>query len=126
MTTDLTVSTLVKMGIEVLGGATGFSSAQASSGIARNQIHSIFLTHIHDDHCNIASLLQYNRKIRVLTTPLIFHMMLKKLYLTMDRPVDRLRAYFDFLPLTPGEETEFFGLQILPHWSSHSIPTIGA
>lgn len=152
VTTDLTVSTLVKMGIEVLGGATGFSSAQASSGmalcyngnyilidaisylnyhlkargIARNQIHSIFLTHIHDDHCNIASLLQYNRKIRVLTTPLIFHMMLKKLSLTMDRPVDRLRAYFDFLPLTPGEKTEFFGLKILPHWPSHSIPTIGA
>lgn len=152
VSTDLTVSTLVKMGIEVLGGATGFSSAQASSGmalyyngnyilidaipylnfhlkargIARNQIHSLFLTHIHDDHCNIASLLQYNRKIRVLTTPLIFHMMLKKISLTMDRPVDRLRAYFDFLPLTPGEETEFFGLKILPHWSSHSIPTIGA
>jgi len=152
VTTDLTVSTLVKLGVEVLGGATGFSSAQASSGmalcyngnyvlidaipylnfhlksrgIARNQIHSIFLTHIHDDHCNLISLLQYNRKIRVLTTPVIFHMMLKKLSLMMDRPVDRLRAYFDFEPLTPGEETDFFGLRILPHYSSHPIPTIGA
>lgn len=152
VSTDLTVSTLVKMGVEVLGGATGFSSAQASSGvalcyngnyilidaipylnfhlksrgIARNQIHSIFLTHIHDDHCNLVSLLQYNRRMRVLTTPVIFHMMLKKLSLTMDRPVDRLRAYFDFEPLTPGEQTDFFGLNILPHWSSHAIPTIGA
>ena len=34
VTTDLTVSTLVKMGVEVLGGSTGFSSAQASSGVA--------------------------------------------------------------------------------------------
>ncbi len=152
VSTDLTVSTLVKMGVEVLGGATGFSSAQASSGmalcyngnyilidaipylnyhlksrgIARNQIHSIFLTHIHDDHCNPVSLLQYNRKIRILTTPVIYHMTLKKLSLMMDRPVDRLRAYFDFEPLTPGEETDFFGLRILPHYTSHSIPTIEA
>ncbi len=152
VSTDLTVSTLVKMGVEVLGGATGFSAAQASSGvalcyngnyilidaipylnfhlrargIARNQIHSIFLTHIHDDHCNLVSLLQYNRKIRILTTPVIYHMTLKKLSLMMDRPVDRLRAYFDFEPLTPGEETDFFGLRILPHYTSHSIPTIEA
>ena len=62
----------------------------------------------------------------MLTTPVIFQMMLTKLALTMDRPADRLSAYFDFLPLTPGEETDFFGLKILPHWSSHSIPTIGA
>ncbi len=151
VTTDLTVSNLVKMGIEVLGGATGFSTAQASSGmavcyngnytlidaipylnyhlrargIARNQIHSLILTHIHDDHCNVIPLLQYNRKIQILTTPLIYQMLLKKLELTMDRPVDRLKQYFTFLPLTPGEETDFFGLRIMPHWSSHSIPTMG-
>ena len=149
---DLTVTTLVKMGVEVLGGATGFSTAQASSGmalcyngnymlidaipylnfhlkargIARNQIHSLFLTHIHDDHCNLVSLLQYNRRIEVLTTPLIFQMMLKKLSLMMDRSVDRLKLYFNFQELVPGSETDFFGLKILPHYSSHSIPTIGA
>ncbi len=148
---DLTVANLLKMGIEVLGGATGFSAAQASSGmalcyngnytlidaipylnyhlrargIARNQVHSLILTHIHDDHCNVVPLLQYNRKIQVLTTPLIYRMMLEKLAVSMDRSVDRLKQYFTFIPLTIGEETDFFGLRIRPHWSSHSIPTIG-
>ncbi|MGK0200208.1 MAG: hypothetical protein ACI91J_003498, partial [Yoonia sp.] len=31
---DLTTTTLVKMGVEILGGSTGFSTTQASSGLA--------------------------------------------------------------------------------------------
>lgn len=150
--TDLTPSTLVKLGVEVLGGSTGFSATQASSGmaichngnymlvdaipylnahlrargIARNQIHSLFLSHIHDDHCNLLSLLQYNRRIHVLTTPVIWHMMLRKLALLTDRAEESLKDYFTFIPLEPGRETNFFGLRITPFYSSHSIPTIGA
>ena len=152
VTTDLTPSTLVKFGVEVLGGSTGFSATQASSGmalchngnyllvdaipflnahlrargIARNQVHALFLSHIHDDHCNLLSLLQYNRRIQVLTTPVIWKMMLRKLSLLMDRPEDSLQEYFVFIPLTPGLEVNFFGLRITPFYSSHSIPTIGA
>ena len=150
--TDLTPSTLVKLGVEVLGGSTGFSATQASSGmaichngnymlvdaipylnahlrargIARNQVHSLFLSHIHDDHCNLLSLLQYNRRIHVLTTPVIWHMMLRKLALLTDRAEESLKDYFTFIPLEPGRETNFFGLRVTPFYSSHSIPTIGA
>ncbi|MBI5800205.1 MAG: cyclic nucleotide-binding domain-containing protein [Verrucomicrobia bacterium] len=150
--TDLTPTTLVKLGVEVLGGSTGFSATQASSGfalchdgnhmlvdaipylnahlrargIARNQIRSLFLSHIHDDHCNLISLLQYNRRIQVLTTPLIYRMMVRKLALLMDHPEESLQDYFVFIPLEPGQEANFFGLRITPFYSSHSIPTIGA
>ncbi|NBV20493.1 MAG: MBL fold metallo-hydrolase [Proteobacteria bacterium] len=150
--TDLTPGTLIKLGLEVLGGSTGFSATQASSGfalchngnymlvdaipymnahlrargIARNQIHSIFLSHIHDDHCNLLSLLQYSRRINLLTTPLIYRMMLRKLALSMDHPEESLQEYFNFIPLEPGREENFFGLRITPFYSSHSIPTIGA
>ena len=150
--TDLTPTTLVKFGVEVLGGSTGFSATQASSGfalchdgnymlvdaipylnahlrargIARNQVRSLFLSHIHDDHCNFISLLQYNRCIQILTTPLIYRMMLRKLSLLMDHPEASLQGYFEFIPVEPGEETNFFGLRIRPFYSSHSIPTIGA
>ncbi len=152
VTTDLTPSTLVKFGVEVLGGSTGFSATQASSGmalchngnyilvdaipylnahlrargIARNQVHALFLSHIHDDHCNLLSLLQYNRRIHILTTPVIWRMMLRKLALLMDHPESSLEEYFEFIPLEPGRETNFFGLRITPFYSSHSIPTIGA
>lgn len=149
---DLVPTAMVKMGVEVLGGATGFSPTQASCGLAlcfngqyllidaipylyhhmrargisRNQVQGLFLSHIHDDHCNLISFLLYNRRVRVLTTPLIYHMMLRKLALTLDRSEESLQEYFIFIPLNPGEETNFFGLRVTPHYSSHSIPTIGA
>ncbi|MBL9173021.1 MAG: cyclic nucleotide-binding domain-containing protein [Verrucomicrobiales bacterium] len=149
---DLVPTTLVKLGVEVLGGATGFTPTQPSCGLAlcfngqyllidaipylnhhlrargisRNQVQALFLSHIHDDHCNLISFLLYNRRIRVLTTPLIYRMMLRKLSLTLDRSEESLQDYFQFIPLTPGVESNFFGLRITAHYSSHSIPTIGA
>jgi hypothetical protein len=71
-------------------------------------------------------LLQYNRPIEVLTTPLIYLMMLKKLSLTLDRSEPSLEEYFVFTPLETGKETNYYGLRITPFLSSHSIPTIGA
>jgi CRP-like cAMP-binding protein/ribonuclease BN (tRNA processing enzyme) len=149
---DLTPTTLVKLGIEVLGGSTGFSVTQASSGlalcyngqyllidaipflrhhlqshgIARNQVQALFLSHIHDDHCNLISLLQHNRRVKILTTPLIYRMMLHKLNLSLDRSEESLEEYFTFVPLAPGKTTNYFGLRIIPFYSSHSVPTIGA
>lgn len=152
VTTDLTTTTLVKLGVEVLGGSTGFSPTQASSGlalchngnyilidaipylnyhlrargIARNQIYGIFLSHVHDDHCNVLSLLQYNRRIDVLSTSLVYRMMLRKLALVLDRPERELEEYFVFHELKPGKVKNYYGLRITAFWSSHSIPTIGA
>jgi CRP-like cAMP-binding protein len=152
VTFDLTTPTLVKLGVEVLGGSTGFSATQASSGlalcyngnyilidaipflnyhlrargIASNQISAIFVSHIHDDHCNLVSLLHYNRRIEVLTTRLIFNMMLRKLALTLDRSEESLADYFTFTELTNRQATNFYGLRVTPFYSSHSVPTIGA
>lgn len=149
---DLIPTSLVKLGVEVLGGSTGFSTTQASSGMAicyngqyllidaipylnhhlrargisPNQVQTLFLSHIHDDHCNVLPLLQYNRKIKVLTTPLIFNMLLRKLSLVIDRTEESLRHYFHLIPLTPKVETNYYGLRVTPFYSSHTIPTIGA
>ena len=150
--TDLTPTPLVKLGVSVLGGSTGFSATQASSGlalcyngqyvlvdaipyltphlhargIARNQVRALFLSHIHDDHCNLISLLQHKRRIDLLTTPLIYRMMLRKLHLALDRDEAGLGEYFNFVPLAPGQTTNYFGLHVTPFYSSHSVPTIGA
>jgi hypothetical protein len=71
-------------------------------------------------------LLRYIRRIPVLTTPLIYRMLLRKLSLLIDRQEDSLDEYFQFVPLTAGVETNYFGLRITPFYSSHSIPTLGA
>ena len=124
-----------KLGVEVLGGAPGlrpqpscglalcfngryllidaipYLSHHLRPGISWNQVQALFLSHIHDDHCNLISFLLYNRRIRVLTTPLIYRMMLRKLSLTLDRPEESLQEYFIFIPLTPGWKRTF-GLRI--------------
>ncbi len=149
---DCTPNELCKFGIEILGGASGFSPSNASSGlviiyngnyilldsipyldyhliargISKNQITSIFLTHIHDDHCNLVPLMLNTNKVKVITTKEIYWMAIYKLSLMLDMPINEILKYFDFIPITVGKTLDYYGLKIKPHYSVHSIPTIGA
>lgn len=141
-----------KFGVDVLGGASGFSSKNPSSGlllnynseymlidcvpyleyslkargISRNQIKSIFLSHIHDDHCNIFPLVLFHEKIKFLCTKEIFWMACKKLSLMTMHDTEEFFSYFDFYELEPYKENDFYGIKVIPHYTVHSIPTIGA
>ncbi len=141
-----------RFGVDVLGGASGFSARQPCSGlvlsfnadymlidcmpyleyalnargIARNQIKSIFLTHVHDDHCNMFPLVLANNKMQFLGTKEIFWMACRKLSLMTGHEISEFQSYFDFVELVPDRENEFLGITIQPHYTVHSIPTIGA
>ncbi|GAB4433001.1 MAG: cyclic nucleotide-binding domain-containing protein [Turneriella sp.] len=139
-------------GVTVLGGASGFNADKPCSGLvlhynsehmlidcvpylehalnargmSTTEVRSIFLTHIHDDHCNIFPLLRLSNKVRLLATKEIFWMAITKLSLQTLMPAKDLAAMFHFVEVKPYERTEFFGLSIEPHYTVHSIPTIGA
>jgi CRP/FNR family transcriptional regulator, cyclic AMP receptor protein len=141
-----------KLGVDVLGGGSGFTPDKPCSGlllnynsdymlldcvpyleyslnargISKQQVKSIFLTHIHDDHCNMFPLMQFNNKINFLGTKEIFWMALKKLSLMSHHDIEEFYSYFNFFELQPYQDNEFYGLSIYPHYSVHSIPTIGA
>lgn len=141
-----------KFGIDILGGASGFTANNPSSGlvlnyngdymlvdvmpylehalnargISKQQIKSLFLTHIHDDHCNMFPLVLFNNKIKFLGTKEIFWMACQKLSLMTMHDIEEFYSYFDFIELKPYEETDFYGIKITPHYTVHSIPTIGA
>ncbi len=149
---DFTPNELSKFSCEILGGSSGFSPTSASTGmvichdgtymlvdgipflnfhlrsrgVSKNQIRSIFMSHIHDDHCNMLPLMFAEDRIEVLTTPEIYWMCVRKLALMLDKTDDEIKQYFDFVPITPGKTFEYYGLHIKPHYSVHSIPTIGA
>lgn len=141
-----------RFGVDILGGGSGFTANKPCSalllnynsdymlldcppyldaslyarGISRQQIKSIYLTHIHDDHCNMFPLLQFNNKIKFLGTKEIYWMALKKLSLQIEHDLDELYSFFDFVEMTPYQENDFYGMTIIPHYTVHSIPTAGA
>ncbi|MGR3219486.1 MAG: cyclic nucleotide-binding domain-containing protein [Candidatus Anammoxibacter sp.] len=152
LTTNMIPMMPMRFGIDVLGGATGFSPTKPCSGyiinhnsdymlidcmpyieyalkargISRNQVKSVFMTHIHDDHCNLFSLVMFHKKVKILSTKEIFWMACKKLSLMTNHDISEFYSYFDFVELKPYEKNEFYGLTIVPHYTVHSIPTIGA
>ncbi len=141
-----------KFGVDVLGGASGFSARNPCSGlvlnynsdhmlidcvpyleyslnargISKQQIKSIFLSHIHDDHCNIFPLILFNNKIKFLGTKEVFWMACRKLALMTQHETSEFYSYFDFIELEPYQPNDFYGITITPHYTVHSIPTIGA
>ena len=143
---------LVKMGIEVLGGASGFTPTEACTGLAlcyngeyllidcipfldqhlfargisKNQISAVFLTHLHDDHSSLAPLLQMPQRVDLITTREIFNMAMEKIACGIGWSSKVIREHFKLVEVRPGHRLNYFGLTIEPHVTVHSIPTIGA
>ena len=150
--TDYVPGGLSKMGIEVLGGASGFSADEPCTGLAlcyngdyllidsipfldhhlfargisRNQVSAVFLTHLHDDHCSMFPLMEMPHRVEVITTDEIFNMAMEKLSCSLGWSVDAVREHFQLLPVRPGDSLNYYGLNIEVHNTVHSIPTIGA
>ena len=143
---------LVKMGIEVLGGASGFTPTEPCTGLAlcyngeyllidcipfldqhlfargisKNQISAVFLTHLHDDHSSLAPLLQMPQRVDLITTREIFNMAMEKIACGIGWSPKVVREHFKLVEVRPGQNLNYFGLTIEPHVTVHSIPTIGA
>jgi len=139
-------------GIDVLGGGSGFTKTKPCScillnhnsdymlldclpfidaqlkarGLCLEQVSSVFVSHIHDDHCNLFPFVLSGLKIDLLTTQEIYWMVIHKLAFMTGRAPSEFKEYFNFIEVKPYENTAYFGIDILPHYSVHSIPTIGA
>ncbi|NNC98834.1 MAG: cyclic nucleotide-binding domain-containing protein [Gammaproteobacteria bacterium] len=143
---------LVKLGLEVLGGASGFSPDEPCTGLAlchngeyividsmpfldqhlrargisKHQIRAVFLTHLHDDHCTMFPLMLMPHVVEVITTLEIFEMAMEKLSCGLGWSVESVRQHFKLFAVRPGVPVNYYGLLIEPHLTVHSIPTIGA
>jgi CRP-like cAMP-binding protein len=143
---------LVKLGIEVLGGASGFSVNEPCTGLAlcyngdymlidsipflddhlyargisKNQVSAVFLTHLHDDHCAMFPLMRMPHRVEVISTKEIYEMAMDKLSCQLGWSKEVISEHFTLNEVTPGKTLNYFGLIIDPHLTVHSIPTIGA
>ncbi len=140
------------MGLEVLGGASGFTPNEPCTGLAlchngdyilidsipfldqhlvargisKNQIFAVFLTHLHDDHCTMFPLMLMPHVVEVITTKEIFFMAMEKLSCSLGWSVESIHEHFKLIEVEPGVPINYFGLLIEAHLTVHSIPTIGA
>ena len=143
---------LAKLGIEVLGGASGFSTEEPCTGLAlcyngdyllidsipfldqhlfargisKNQVSAVFLTHLHDDHCSMFPLMEMPHRVEVITTEEIFNMAMEKLSCSLGWKLATVAEHFELIPVRPGDTINYYGLNIEIHNTVHSIPTIGA
>ncbi len=143
---------LAKLGIEVLGGASGFSPEEPCTGLAlcyngdyllidsipfldqhlfargisRNQVSAVFLTHLHDDHCSMFPLMNMPHRVEVITTEEIFRMAMEKLACSLGWQVAIVEEHFRLIRVNPGDSINYYGLTIEVHNTVHSVPTIGA
>jgi CRP-like cAMP-binding protein/ribonuclease BN (tRNA processing enzyme) len=149
---DYTPGGLVKLGMEVLGGASGFTLGEPCTGLAlcyngeyilidalpfldtnllargisKNQISAIFLTHLHDDHCSMFPLMMMPHKVDVITTQEIFSMAMEKLACGLGWSNDSVTEHFNLIEIKANVPCNYYGLTIIAHVTVHSIPTIGA
>jgi hypothetical protein len=150
--TDYFAGGLNKFSIEVLGGASGFSTTEpctglvmcfngsyilidsvpflnrhlAARGISKNQVSALFLTHLHDDHCSMFPLMEMPHRVEVITTREIFGMAMDKLACGLGWKTEIIEQHFQLVEVRPGETIDYYGLNIEVHNTVHSIPTIGA
>ena len=142
---------LTKMGIEVLGGASGFAIDEPCTGLAmcyngdymlidsipfldahlfargisKNQISCLFLTHLHDDHCSMFPLMEMPHKVDIITTVEIYQMAMEKLSCNLGWSKTAIEEHFQLIKVKPGDFINYYGLNIKIHNTVHSIPTIG-
>ncbi len=150
--TDYVPGGLAKLGIEILGGASGFSTEEPCTGLAlcyngdyllidsipflnqhlfargisKNQVSAVFLTHLHDDHCSMFPLMEMPHRVEVITTEEIFNMAMEKLSCSLGWQIDTVAEHFELIRVNPGDTLNYYGLKIEVHNTVHSIPTIGA
>lgn len=152
MQQDFVPRELVKLGLEILGSASGFTANEPCTGLAlcyngdyilidslpyldkhlfargisKNQVSAVFLTHLHDDHCALFPLILMPKRVDIITTREIYNMAMEKLSCHLNWKREVIEAYFSLVEVVPGETVNYYGLEITPHLTVHSIPTIGA
>ena len=128
----ITTCFLAYFGAEQNTSATLFDTAAylrirlGNLGISSRQISEVVLTHMHEDH--VAGmpelLLMGERRLRLLTSDVVYGSFLRSMAAIMAIPEDEVASLIDFYPLNPGVPLELEGRRFETIYAVHSIPTL--
>ena len=94
-------------------------------GLGFEDLFAIFISHVHEDHLDIAQLLHHQTKCTIYTSPEIFHCFLIKAMTVLACNYDTAREFFNFVPIYANEPFEILKSQFEVFYSVHVIPTLG-
>lgn len=130
--TGITTCFLAYLGTSVKTQATLFDAAAyvlmrlGNLGVSPSHVAEVVLSHLHEDH--LAGLpeliLMGSHRVRLVTSDLIYHSLLRVLSAMLALPEHDVAALFDHFPLNPGTPLELEGRRFEAIYAIHSIPTL--
>ncbi len=110
----------------VLWDCPGYTETHLKQlGLSVKDMDAVFISHVHEDHLDIAQIICEDKPVEIYTIPVVFHCILLKAVAALQCSYDEAKKYFNYHPIYPDKLFELFGVQIEVFHSLHVIPAIG-
>ena len=97
----------------------------AKIGIGFDDLDALFISHVHEDHIDVAQTLEIGKKVPLYSSPEIFHSMLIKVQAMLNCSYAEAASHYDFHPVYAREPFKLFGSNAEVFYSVHAIPALG-
>ncbi|MDX2470538.1 MAG: MBL fold metallo-hydrolase [SAR324 cluster bacterium] len=97
----------------------------AKVGIGFGDLDALFISHVHEDHIDVAQTLEEGKKVKLYSSPEIYHSMLVKVQAVLDCTYEEAASHYDFHPVYAREPFKLFGAKAEVFYSVHAIPALG-
>jgi len=97
----------------------------AAIGLALTDLDALFISHVHEDHLDVAQTLVEGKKLPLYSSPEIYHSLLLKLMALKDISYAEAHGHYEFHPVYARQPFDLFGATAEVFYSLHSIPALG-
>ena len=94
-------------------------------GLTLDDVEGIFVSHVHEDHLEVAETLSSGRRLKIYSSPEIFECMLVKVMALLNCDYQEALSHYEFVPLYADQPFDLFGANLEVFYSVHSIPALG-
>jgi len=97
----------------------------AAVGVDFKDIDALFVSHVHEDHVDVAQTLQKGKRTPIYTTPDIYHSLLLKSMAILNCGYKEAASHYNYHPIYPRKPFDLFGAKAEVFNSLHAIPALG-
>jgi len=94
-------------------------------GLSFSDLDGIVISHVHEDHLEVAETLQPGKKTKIYSSPEIFESLLVKVMALLSCDYNTALSHYEFVPLYVDQPFDLFGATAEVFYSVHVIPALG-